>query len=106
MLPLTRGIYVDARTPCKGAPNLATLSYWGDDNGINDQQTRCKINTLEKHGSVYSLKRRCTSVRFGGSFDSQVEVTIVNPTAFRIQEPAPSSGEAPTYRYCGPQVQF
>ena len=106
MLPLTRGIYVRAGTPCKGASNADTLSYWGGKNGINDQQTSCKINSLKKDGSTFLLTRTCTSGRFGGSFDDQVNVKILNRTKFNIYGRASLGAQTHTYRYCGSKVQF
>jgi hypothetical protein len=106
MLPLARGIYVVVETPCKGASNAETLAYWGGHNGINDQQTGCEIASLSKAGSDYSLKRTCTSRRFGGSFEDKVKVTISDRTTFVIERRTPLGNQVRKFRYCGPEVQF
>jgi hypothetical protein len=106
LLPLQRGIYVSEGTGCKGASNADTLSYWGDKNGINDQQTGCEITTLKKAGATYVLKRKCTSGRFGGSFNDEVKVTILSPASFVFHPWAVHHLPSRTFRYCGPKVQF
>ena len=106
LLPLQRGIYVEAGTPCRGASNADTLSYWGVRNGINDQQTRCEIVKLKQDGSTYLLKRKCTSVPFGGSRRDEVKATILSRTSF-VFHPWKANGlPSRTFRYCGPKVQF
>lgn len=106
MLPLVQGIYVKIGVPCKGASNAATLSYWGGINGINDQQTVCKINGLSKEGATYSLQRTCTSIRYGGSFKDRVKVTVFKSTSFTFNGPAALGTQIGRYRYCGLKVQF
>jgi hypothetical protein len=106
LLPLQRGIYVEAGTACKGASNADTLSYWGDRNGINDQQTGCEITNLKREGSTYSLKRNCTSGRFGGSSHDEVKVTIMSGTSFVFHPWAALGLPSRTFRYCGPKVQL
>jgi hypothetical protein len=106
LLPLRHGIYVKAGTPCKGASNADTLSYWGGNNGINDQQTGSEIMRLQKVGSTYSLKRKRTSGRFGGSFHDEVKVTILSRTSFVFHPWAVYKLPSQTFRYCGPKVQF
>ena len=105
-LPLQRGIYVDVATACKGASNADTLSYWGDRNGINGQQTRCEITNMKRDGSTYSLKRKCTSVRFGESHYDAVKVTVISPTSFAFHPSAEFQLPSRTFRFCGPKVQF
>lgn len=106
LLPLKRGIYVEAGTPCKGASNADTLSYWGKGNGINDQQTGCEITNLQKGGSTYLLKRKCTSGRFGGSSHDEVKVTILSRTSFVFHPWVKHRLPSRTFRYCGHKVQF
>jgi hypothetical protein len=106
LLPLKNGIYVRAGTPCKGASNADTLSYWGADNGINDQQTSCKINDFSRDGATYLIKRTCTSGRFGGSFNDEVTVTVLDTTSFVIRHRAALGARSDTFRYCGSRVQF
>ena len=106
MLPLVQGIYVEVGTPCKGASDAATMSYWGGNNGINVQQIGCEINTLTREGSSYSLQRTCTSGRFGGSFEDRVKVTIFNRTSFTFHGRASLGMQDRRFRYCGPKVQL
>ena len=105
-LPLIRGIYVLAGTPCEGASNVDTLSYWGDDNGINDQRTHCHIITMAKNGSTYALRRTCTDIRAGATFDDSAEITIRNQTSFIVLDRTNPRAEGRQFRYCGPKVQF
>jgi hypothetical protein len=106
MLPLTKGIYVVVGTPCKGASNVDTLSYWGGDNGINNQRTRCRITTLSRVDSTYSLRRACTDLREGFSFADKAEVTVSNRTSFVIHGGSRFAIDNRSFRYCGPKVEF
>jgi hypothetical protein len=106
MLPLKRGIYVDASKRCKGASRADTLSYWGGDNGINNQRTRCRITTLSRVDSTYSLRRACTDLREGFSFADKAEVTVSNRTSFVIHGGSRFAIDNRSFRYCGPKVEF
>lgn len=106
MLPLTHGIYVAVGTPCKDASNVDTLSYWGGDNGINNQRTKCRITKLTKNGSVYSLQRACSDIREGGSFDDRARITVRSRTSFLIHSQSRFATADRHFRYCGPKVQF
>jgi hypothetical protein len=106
ILPLTKGIYVVVGAPCKGASNVDTLSYWGDDNGINNQRTRCRITGLTRNGSTYWLQRACTDLREGFSFDDKAEITVRNRTSFVIHGGSRFANLDRSFRYCGPKVQF
>jgi hypothetical protein len=106
MLPLTKGIFVVVGTPCKGASNVDTLSYWGGDNGINNQRTKCRITKLTKKGSTYSLQRACTDTREGFSFDDKAEITVRSRTSFVIHGGWRFANDDRSFRYCGPKVQF
>jgi hypothetical protein len=106
MLPLQRGIYVEAGIPCKGASNADTVSYWGDDNGINGTRTGCKIKTLHRDGPVYSLNRKCRQLGFSGSYNDHVKITVLDRTSFKFRARGPFGTTVTTFRYCGPKVQF
>ena len=106
LLPLKRGIYVRAGSACKGASNADTLSYWGERNGINDQRTRCVIKKLKRDGATYLIKRKCTSVRFGGSFHDEVSVTVRSRMSFVYKPWAAHRPPSSAFRYCGPKAQF
>ena len=105
MLPLTKGIYVVVGTPCKGASNVDTLSYWGGRNGINDQRTGCKITKLTRIGSSYSLQRACTDIRDAYSFHDKAKITVRNATSFVIHAGNRFATQDRSFRYCGPKVQ-
>lgn len=106
MLPLTKGIYVVAGTPCKGASNVDTLSYWGGDNGINNQRTKCRITRLTRTGSTYSLQRACIDIREGFSFSEKAEIIVRSRTSFAIRGGSRFANADRSFRYCGPKVQF
>lgn len=106
MLPLAKGIYVVVGMPCRGASNVDTLSYWGADNGINNQRTDCRIVGLTKNGSTYSLQRACTDLREGFSFDDKADITVRNQTSFVIHSGSRFTNDNRLFRYCGPTVEF
>jgi hypothetical protein len=106
MLPLRRGIYVEAGIPCNGASSADTLSYWGKDNGINGQQSGCKITAMRRDGRAYSVNRKCTSLRFGGSFNDHVKLTVFNQTSFKLRARGALGTTERMFRDCGPKVQF
>jgi hypothetical protein len=106
LLPLERGIYVDAQKACKGASNADTLSYWGGDNGINAAKVACTIKGLDKAGASFSLQRTCRAVDFEGSFEDGVRVTIHSPTSFTMSGGYQLGIPDRTFRYCGKKMQF
>jgi len=106
MLPLTKGIYVVVGTPCKGASNVDTLSYWGDRNGINNQRTDCRITGLTKNRSTYSLQRACIDLREGFSFADKAVITVFDRTSFVIHGGSRFANDDRSFRYCGPKVEF
>ena len=93
MLPLKRGIYVDRRVPCKDASNVATMSYWGGNNGLNVAKAECRIGRIRRSGSAYVLNRTCS----GGRSD-EVRIEVLGRSAFLLN--------GVTYRYCGKRVRF
>ena len=106
MLPLTRGIFVVVGTPCKGASNVDTLSYWGQDNGINASRVRCRIAEVTKRGGTYSLRRACTEIQYNGRFNDEARITIHDRKSFTTHGLWDQRGVEQTYRYCGPKAQF
>ena len=98
MLPLARGIYVRAEVACRGASNVDTMSYWGEDNGLNLQRVSCRIDRLSRDGSVYIVHRQCRELRHGGTFSDRVRVTVLSRTSFSLN--------GRTFRFCGSTVQF
>jgi hypothetical protein len=103
MLPLTRGIYVRAGVPCRGASNADTMSYWGHDNGINIQRLSCRIARMRRDDSDYVLDRRCRDIRTGGPWENRITITIVDRMAFLLQ--GNGSIARTRFRYCGPRAQ-
>ena len=99
LLPLATGIYVLARTPCKGAPNSDTMSYWGGDNALNLSQVECKAKKVSWVGKVYTVNQICTEIASGSKFAAEtIKITIPNATSFTL--------DGQSYRYCGKKVQF
>jgi hypothetical protein len=107
MLPLKRGIYVEVGVPCKGASNADTLSYWGNDNGINAAHASCRITALSNKGPRYELGRACRLIQgpYIGHRNDRLRLTIVSRTSFVAHWRGFQPVET-TYRYCGPKVQF
>jgi hypothetical protein len=106
MLSLRRGIYVVVGTPCKGASNADTMSYWGGDNGLNVAREACRIRKMNRQGSRYTLWRKCQSnVGLGGSFSDRIQVKVVEATSFAISGRLRFPTSELTYRYCGPKVE-
>lgn len=110
-LPLKRGIYVRQGVSCIGASNADTLSYWGDDNGINNQQEACKIKSQRTQGSRHILSRSCRNGRFESNpFRNDIVVYIRSHSAFSIdmikyvRRQRAFATRRVEYRYCGPSV--
>jgi hypothetical protein len=97
-LPLTRGIFVEQGVPCRGAPNVSIVSYWGNDNGINVSQVECRIKRMKRTGTSFTLDRACREIASGSPMDDQVKLTIANPKTLVM--------DGTTYRWCGTKVQF
>jgi len=100
LLPLMHGNYAREGTPCVGASNVDRMSYWGGRNGLNIQQAGCAIRAVTRRGTVYSLSRRCRSIRFGGVYSDRISVRIHGRTAFTLLASPP--GQDWRFRYCGP----
>jgi hypothetical protein len=99
LLPLMRGIYVPASTACKGASNADIVNYWGGDSGIGVAQAECKIKTLTRKGSVYTLTDECRDIQSGDLIEG-------GPTVLTIQSSSAFEMSGTAYRYCGDKVQF
>lgn len=93
-LPLKRGIYVLRDIPCNKASNADTLSYWGGDNGINDQRSICTIKSQRTRGLKHILSRSCRDIRFNGAYLDSITVDIQSERAFSILRNE--------YRFCRP----
>jgi hypothetical protein len=106
MLPLKRGIYVDASKRCKGASRADTLSYWGGDNGINVAQVACKIERLENKGDIFTLQRVCQPIDSTQTFKDLWQLKILGRFSFIIGRDQSSRPSGPVFRYCGAKVIF
>ena len=93
-LPLKRGIYVLREIPCDKASNADTLSYWGGNNGINDQRAICTIKSHRMRGSKHKLSRSCRDIRFNGVYFDSIMVDVQSERAFSIRRDQ--------YRFCRP----
>ncbi len=96
-LPLAHGIFVESNTACKGASNVATMAYWGGNNGLNISQAGCTIKQMTRKGSIYTLTRSCSGPHQDTTEDT-VEVVITNPKTFSL--------DGISYRWCGMKVEF
>jgi hypothetical protein len=96
-LPLTHGIFVATDTACKGAPNVAIMSYWGGNNGLNISKESCTIKRMTRNGSAYTLTRSCSDLQQHEAEDT-VKLVITNPKAFSL--------DGISYRWCGKKVEF
>jgi len=106
MLPLKRGIYVDATKPCKGASRADTLSYRGDNNGINVAQVACKIERLSSEEDTFTLRRICQPIDGKQTFKDLRKLKVLGPSSFMIGYDASSPPTGPVFRYCGTKVVF
>jgi hypothetical protein len=103
LLPLAHGTYVRDGVPCREASNADTMSYWGGRNGLNIQQEDCTIRRVTRRGPIYSLGRRCRSIRFGGIRSDTISVRIHDRTAFTVIAYLP--GTDAQFRYCPAPAQ-
>lgn len=93
-LPLKRGIYVLRDISCNKASNSDTLSYWGGNNGINDQRDICTIKLHRVRGSKHILSRYCRDIRFNAAYLDSITVDVQSDRAFSIRRDE--------YRFCRP----
>lgn len=105
MLPLERGVYVDAGKPCEGASRGDTLSYWGDDNGINAAQVACRIEGLSRQDDTFTLRRTCQPVGGEGTFKDRRQLKVIGRSAFVISRDATSAPAGPVFRHCGASIR-
>lgn len=104
LLPLRRGIYVEAGVPCLCWSNATTMSYRGDRNGINIAKRSCTILAMRKRGRTYLLHRQCrdrTAYKDSGIFEDDVTVHVRDASSFDYREIG--SG---TYRFCAARVEL
>ena len=97
-LPLAQGIFVAAASPCKGASNADTLSYWGGNGALNVSQAECTVKSLRHTGSQWTIRRHCASVQGDDLGDDTITLSIAGPKAFTLDKIR--------YRWCGMKVQF
>lgn len=100
-LPLTRGFYIAADTPCGRASN-ATLQLLRRD-GIGGSRDFCAFKRIEQSGAKrFRVTQECRSggEAYGGKEDVEtvtIDYEVIGATAFRnIYE----GGSASEYRYC------
>jgi hypothetical protein len=99
LLPLKQGLYVPAKSACKGASTAEIVNYWGGKSSFGSAQATCTIEKVTRNGNVFTVTDKCADIRTGGEIvGGPTLVTIANPTSFT------RAGE--TYRYCGTKVQF
>ncbi|MFN3370922.1 MAG: hypothetical protein ACK4Z0_05280 [Sphingomonadaceae bacterium] len=99
-LPLKRGYFVSADTPCNRASNATVNLLTGD--GINASRTACTFTRVEPQGGGrYRVTQRCAELGGWGQ-DSAPEVSTVtfeipDDSRFTIRWPG---GSSTTSRYC------
>jgi hypothetical protein len=99
LLPLKQGLYVPARSACKGASTAEIVNYWGGKSSIGSAQADCTIVKVTKSGNVFTITDKCADIRGGGEIvGGPTVLTIASPTSFS------RGGEA--YRHCGTERQF
>jgi hypothetical protein len=95
--PLTRGIYVQTGTACKGAANATIREF--DGYGIRDSQTHaCIAHVLAHRGGRFRVMQSCIDSGSGAAprFSEQQIVETSSRTSFAIHV----RGTATSYRYC------
>ncbi len=99
LLPLKQGLYVPAKSACRGASNAEIVNYWGGKSSLGSAQAECTIRKVTKNGNVYTITDNCADIRSGSPIvGGPTVITIASPTSFS------RAGEA--YRYCGTERQF
>lgn len=106
LLPLKRGIFVDATIPCKEfgrayllnvhSANIYAMSFWGD--RVNDAFAEGKIIEVKQVGNTYKVRLDTEVDSPMGDFKGIVDQTFVisSPTKVRTDR---GYGEA-NYRWC------
>jgi hypothetical protein len=99
LLPLKPGLYVPAKSACKGASTAEIVNYWGGKSSIGSAQAECKITKMTQNGKVFTISDKCTDIRGGGEIAG-------GPTVLTIDNPTRFTRGSETYRYCGTERQF
>jgi hypothetical protein len=99
LLPLKQGLFVPAKSACKGASTAEIVNYWGGKSSIGSAQAECTIVKMTKNGNVFTITDKCTDIRGGGEI-------VGGPTVITIASPTNFSRGTQAYRYCGTQRQF
>jgi hypothetical protein len=99
LLPLKQGLYVPAKSACKGASNAEIVNYWGGKSSLGSAQATCTISKLTRDGKVFTITDQCTDDRSGGKI-------VGGPTVLTIDSPTRFTRAGEAYRYCGTERQF
>jgi hypothetical protein len=99
LLPLKQGLYVPAKSACKGASTAEIVNYWGGKSSIGSAQAECTIIKMTKNGKVFTITDKCTDIRGGGQIAG-------GPTVLTIDSPTRFTRDSEAYRYCGTERQF
>jgi hypothetical protein len=99
MLPLKPGLYVPAKSACKGASTAEIVNYWGGKSSFGSAQATCTIVKMTKNGKVFTITDKCTDIRGGGEIAG-------GPTVVTIDSPTRFTRDSEAYRYCGTERQF
>jgi hypothetical protein len=102
LLPLKNGIYVPARSACRGASRAEMINYWGGRSSIGSAMATCEIKKISHRGHVYTYKDVCTDIQSGEAIVSDATtLTVLGPASFRMN----IGKDAATYKYCGARPQ-
>lgn len=80
-LPLQRGFFVDAGTPCAQASNATLKLHHGS--GFGAARENCDFDRIVRSGpATYTATQTCTDIQSGRAEPSTVVLEIQGPTAF------------------------
>lgn len=99
VLPLNKGLYVDASQTCSDPANAGIRSYNGA--GLSTSHTHaCKMAVQSKAGNVYTVFQHCIDAGVGPGpvFKETLKIEVVSNSRFRLKQ----SKSVTTYHYCSP----
>jgi len=86
ILPLTRGVYVLAGTPCADPPNAALLVF--DGRGISGSATRdCHTRPIKARGRSLQIDQSCADVTAGERKTERQVIELQGLEAFWLKTP-------------------
>jgi hypothetical protein len=84
-LALTRGVYVEADMPCRGAP-MSARSWFGGGYEIQASHAHCDARTVVRKGTGrYVVVGACRAVGGAASYRVVDHITVISPTEFKLE---------------------